>query len=140
MRGFRLLALTSRQSGPVQSYTGGVGPGSETVSLEIAAVKFCGELDAFDNTAQDQRLAEVAVVDQVGRNLAIDVHAGIEVGAVLGRRLVTAERNILIGARVEICERSGNTGFVPPLRGAAVVLVNRAILAGAASTNTGGVK
>jgi hypothetical protein len=67
----------------VQSYTGGVGPGSETVSLEIAAVKFCGELDAFDNTAQDQRLAEVTVVDQVGRNLAIDVHAEIEVGAVL---------------------------------------------------------
>ena len=68
--------------------------GDVAVGLKKAAVKFGAELDALDialrviESAEHQRLSEVAVIDQVGRDLVVGVDAKIEIGAVLRCRLV----------------------------------------------------
>ena len=71
-------------------------------------MEFSGELDAFIDAvgvvegAEHQCLAEIAVVDEVGCDLVVNVDPEIEVGAVLCRRLAASERNVLIDAGVEI--------------------------------------
>ena len=83
----------------------------------------------------------MAVVDEIGGDFVVSVDAEIEVGAVLGRAgLLQPKRNILVDAGVEIMDRSGSTGSVPVPVGCSLVPVNSPILAGAASTRTGGVK
>src|SRR5262249_17331578 len=78
------------------------------VGLKIAAMEFRGELDALGNSfgvieaAEDEGLAELAVVEQVPRHLVIGVKAEIERAAVLSRRGPTTENNFLIDAGVEI--------------------------------------
>ena len=87
--------------------------GEVGVGLEIATVEFRAELDAFDGSlrvvegAEHQRLAEIAVVDEIGRDLIICVDAEIEISAILGCRLAAAEWNILIDSSVEIMRPLG---------------------------------
>src|SRR5208282_3645831 len=82
--------------------------GEVAIGLKIPAVKFRAELDAFDislrviKSAEHQRLTEISVVDQVGRDLVVSVASEIEIGAVLGRRLAAPEWNILNDPGVEI--------------------------------------
>ena len=94
----------------VRHHVGGflLADGEVAIGLEIAAVVFGGKFDALDHAlgviegAEHQSLAEIAVVDQVRRDLVIGVEAEIERGAVLCVGRVAAERDFLIDAGVEI--------------------------------------
>ena len=74
----------------VRHHVGGslLGHGKIAIGLEIAACELCFQLDAFIigprviERAEDQRLPEISVVDQVGRELVVGVYAELESAAV----------------------------------------------------------
>ena len=78
------------------------------IGLEITVAEFCRELDALRDAfgvieaAEDEGLAELAVVEQVSCDLIVTVDTEIERAAVFGDRRRTSEQELLVEPGVEI--------------------------------------